>query len=99
MDSSQKPRRELHTHGKSLSNTAISGPIPEGIHQQRKELQMLFINEFLENWGEMVEKPIVKGKQQGFILSNGARIFFKEWRLTTKNRAKLARLYKRKGIK
>jgi len=60
---------------------------------------MLFINDFLGNHSELIDKPITEGKKQGFRLLNGARIFFKEWRLTTQNRAKLARLYKRKGIK
>ena len=99
MDASQKPRRELHTPGKSLSNTAISGPIPERIHQQQGGFKMLFINDFLNDFIDMIDKPIVNGNKQGFYLSNGMKIFFKEWRLTTKNRAKLSRLYKRKGIK
>ena len=60
---------------------------------------MLFINDFLESFIDMIAKPIVRGNKQGVYLSNGMKIFFKEWRLTTKNRAKLSRLYKRKGIK
>jgi hypothetical protein len=60
---------------------------------------MLFINDFLGNHSELIDKPITEGKKQGFRLLNGVRIFFKEWRLTTQNRAKLARLYKERGIK
>ena len=59
---------------------------------------MLFINDFLKNHSHLIDEPVIEGKKQGFRLVNGARIFFREWRLTTKNRAKLARLYKRKGI-
>ena len=60
---------------------------------------MLFINDFLGNHSELIDKPITEGKKQGFRLLNGVRIFFKEWRLTTQNRAKLTRLYKERGIK
>ena len=58
---------------------------------------MLLINDFLRDHSELIDQPITEGKKQGFRLLNGFRIFFEEWRLTNQNRAKLSRLYKRKG--
>jgi len=60
---------------------------------------MLFINDFLRDHSELIDQPITEGKKQGFRLLNGFRIFFKEWRLTNQNRAKLSRLYKERGTK
>ena len=38
---------------------------------------MLFINDFLDNFIDMIDKPIVRGNKQGFYLSNGMKIYFK----------------------
>ena len=42
MDSSQKPHREQRTPGKSRPITAISGPIPDRIHQQRRSYYVIY---------------------------------------------------------
>ena len=59
---------------------------------------MLFINEFLRDHSEAIERPIKQGNRLGFLLNNGFRLFFKDWKLTNKSRGILSRLYKKKGI-
>ena len=34
------------------------------------------INEFIQSWGSMIDKPIVINKIQGLLLTTGVRIFF-----------------------
>jgi hypothetical protein len=59
---------------------------------------MLFINEFIRDHSEAIERPIKQGNRLGFLLNNGFRLFFRDWKLTTKSRGILSRLYKKKGI-
>jgi hypothetical protein len=52
------------------------------------------MNEFIENHIECIEIPISKRSLQGFQLSNGFRIFFKEnERLTSENQIRLINWY------
>ena len=53
------------------------------------------IKSFLKNWIDMVEKPITENKNQGFLMSNDMRIFFKNTTLTRWTKMTL----KNKGIK
>jgi hypothetical protein len=34
------------------------------------------INEFIQSWASMIDKPIVINKMQGLLLTTGVRIFF-----------------------
>ena len=34
------------------------------------------INEFIQSWASMIDKPIVINKMQGLLLNTGVRIFF-----------------------
>ena len=59
---------------------------------------MLFINEFLRDHSELIDRPIKQGRKKGFQLVSGFRVFFQEWKLTTKSKGILSRLYKERGI-
>jgi len=52
------------------------------------------INEFIENHIDFIDRPISRGRFQGFLLKNGFRILFsKSVTLTKDNGKKLSRLY------
>jgi len=53
------------------------------------------INQFIEHHSEFIDRPISKGRLQGFLLKNGFRIFFtKCTTLTRDNGKKIIGLYK-----
>jgi hypothetical protein len=54
---------------------------------------MKFVNQFIENWSSMIKHPIIKNAKQGFLLSNGMKIFFKDASLSMKSRGILKRHY------
>ena len=54
---------------------------------------MTFINDFVSQWFPMIEKPIYINGKQGFLLSNGFRIFFNEYNLSNLNKGILKRHY------
>ena len=60
---------------------------------------MLFINEFLRDHSELIARPVKQGRKKGFQLVSGFRVFFQEWKLTSKSKGILSRLYKERGIK
>ena len=57
---------------------------------------MSMINDFIEVWVKMVDKPLTKNKKQGFLLTNGMRIFFKDTFLSQKSIEILKRHYLRR---
>jgi hypothetical protein len=57
---------------------------------------MTIINDFIEVWVKMIDKPLTKSKQQGFLLTNGMRIFFKDTSLTQRSIEILKRHYSRR---
>ena len=57
---------------------------------------MTMINDFIEMWAGIIDKPLTKNKSHGFLLNNGMRIFFKDTYLTRKSREILKRHYLRK---
>ena len=38
---------------------------------------MTMINDFIEIWVRMIDSPLIVNNKQGFVLTNGWRIFFK----------------------
>lgn len=54
---------------------------------------MKMINSFVETWAGMIIKPITRNKKQGFLLSNGMRIFFKDSSLSNYSKGILSRRY------
>jgi hypothetical protein len=98
MEMSQFSDSYQPTHEGSPSNTASPDSFPpHNTPRQRRHL-MLFINEFIRDHSEAIERPIKQGNRLGFLLNNGFRLFFRDWKLTTKSRGTLSRLYKKKGI-
>jgi len=57
---------------------------------------MSMINDFIEVWVKMVDRPLTKNKKQGFLLTNGMRIFFKDTFLSHKSIENLKRHYLRR---
>jgi len=54
------------------------------------------INEFIENHIDFIDRPISKGRFQGFLLKNGFRILFtKSTTLNEDNGKKLSHLYEK----
>lgn len=54
------------------------------------------INEFVDRYVVLVDKPVSVNKKQGFLLSNGARIIFSDTRLTKESVNVLKRHYQRR---
>jgi hypothetical protein len=54
---------------------------------------MTMINDFIEVWVSMIDRPLVVNNKQGFVLTNGWRIFFKDTSLTRKSAETLKRHY------
>ena len=52
---------------------------------------MTFINDFVGQWFPMIDKPIYVNGKQGFLLTNGFRIFFKQYNLSNTNKGILKR--------
>ena len=51
------------------------------------------INDFVGTWAGMIEKPITRNKRQGFQLTNGMRIFFRDYSLSSVSKGILSRRY------
>jgi hypothetical protein len=54
---------------------------------------MTFINSFIEVWVKMIDRPLTINNKQGFLLTNGMRIFFKDTFLSQKSIDILKRHY------
>ena len=58
----------------------------------------MIMDEFVELYLFMIEKPIVKNGKIGFMLSNGIPMFFKDTFISRDNSKRLRDYYKNKGI-
>ena len=56
------------------------------------------IDNLIERWVDVIDKPIAINKKQGFVLNNGMRIILNKLNLSYKSNEILKRHYKRKGI-
>ena len=56
------------------------------------------INEFVNNYCDMILYPIRENKNHGFKLVNGTRIFFEDTRMAKSETARLKRHYNRRGL-
>ena len=54
---------------------------------------MTMINDFIDVWVKMIDRPLIVNNKQGFVLKNGWRIFFKDTMLTHKSAETLKRHY------
>lgn len=54
---------------------------------------MTMINDFIEVWVKMIDRPLTINNKQGFLLTNGMRIIFKDTRLSAKSIGILKRHY------
>ena len=57
---------------------------------------MSIIDDFINNWSGIIDKPLAINKKQGFILNNGMKIILKNSILSIKSREILKRHYGRK---
>jgi len=51
------------------------------------------INDFVGTWAGMIKEPIIRNKKQGFLLTNGMRIFFTDYKLSSQSKGLLTRRY------
>ena len=58
---------------------------------------MSIIDDFINNWSGIIDKPLAINKKQGFILNNGMKIILKNSILSVKSREILKRHYGRKN--
>ena len=61
--------------------------------QGKEARKMTFINNFIEVWVKMIDRPLTINNKQGFLLTNGMRIFFKDTFLSQKSIEILKRHY------
>ena len=57
---------------------------------------MSIIDDFINNWSGIIDKPLAINKKQGFILNNGMKIILKNSILSVQSREILKRHYGRK---
>ena len=57
---------------------------------------MSIIDDFINNWSGIIDKPLAINKKQGFILNNGMKIILKNSILSVKSREILKRHYGKK---
>ena len=57
---------------------------------------MSIIDDFINNWSGIIDKPLAINKKQGFILNNGMKIILNNSILSVKSREILKRHYGRK---
>tara|TARA_R100001530_G_C4286341_1_gene146899 strand:- start:45 stop:233 length:189 start_codon:yes stop_codon:yes gene_type:complete len=55
------------------------------------------IDDFINNWSGIIDKPLAINKKQGFILNNGMKIILNNSILSVKSREILKRHYGRKN--
>ena len=60
---------------------------------------MSIIDDFIDNWADMIEKPLAINGKQGFVLKNGMKIILSESILSIKSRERLSRHYAKKRSK
>ena len=58
---------------------------------------MSIIDDIIESWSDMIDRPLSINKKQGFVFKNGMRIILKNSILSTKSREILKRHYGRKN--
>ena len=58
---------------------------------------MSIIDDFINNWSGIIDKPLAINKKQGFILNNGMKIILNNSILSVKSREILKRHYGRKN--
>ena len=54
---------------------------------------MNMIDTFIESWVKMIDRPLIINNKQGFLLTNGMRILFKDTSLSHKSVDILKRHY------
>ena len=57
---------------------------------------MNMIDTFIESWVKMIDRPLIINNKQGFLLTNGMRILFKDTSLSHKSADILKRHYLRR---
>ena len=57
---------------------------------------MSIIDDFINNWSGIIDKPLAINKKQGFVLNNGMKIILKNSILSVQSREILKRHYGRK---
>ena len=57
---------------------------------------MSIIDDFINNWSGIIDKPLAINKKQGFILNNGMKIILNNSILSVKSREILKRHYGKK---
>ena len=58
----------------------------------------MVMNEFVKIYLAMIEKPIIKNNKIGFMLANGARMYFKDTYISKYNSERLREHYIKKGV-
>ena len=56
---------------------------------------MSIIDDIIESWVDIIDKPLSINKKQGFVLQNGMRIILSESGLSFKSKEILSRHYSR----
>ena len=56
---------------------------------------MSIIDDIIESWVDIIDKPLSINKKQGFVLQNGIRIILSESGLSFKSKEILSRHYSR----
>lgn len=58
----------------------------------------MVMDEFVKTYLAMIEKPIIENNNIGFLLANGARMYFKDTFISKHNSGRLSTHYKNKGV-
>ena len=60
---------------------------------------MSIIDDLINRWVDLIDRPIVRNKKQGFVLKNGIRVLLSKSYLSAKSLEILRRNYKKEGSK
>ena len=60
---------------------------------------MSLIDDLINRWVDLIDRPIVRNKKQGFVLKNGIRVLLSKSYLSAKSLEILRRHYKKEGSK
>ena len=60
---------------------------------------MSLIDDFINNWVDLIDGPLSINKKQGFVLKKGIRIILNDSSLSHKSKERLSNHYKKEGSK
>ena len=60
---------------------------------------MSIINDIIEVWVDVIDRPLAINNKQGFVLKNGMRVILSESELSSKSKERLGRHYAKQKTK